>query len=159
MFRKLLQELEWDKWVLKFNPLKYLGIIFMICGLLFAIYLHLFKTIQTYVVIIISIISFFVGFILWINGWDPYETVIQYAAANVFLSKLKDIFELVEWYKWLLNFNILKCLSIAIMIIPPLYFIYRVIFLDSDILGVVIYSAISIIIGIVIWLISWDPYK
>lgn len=159
MFRKLLQALAWEEWLLKFDPLKYLGFLFMICGPLLAIYLHLFKSIQVYVTILLSIIFFFVGFIIWINGWDPYETVIQHRGFNTFLTKLKDIFEIVEWYKWLLDFSIPKYLSIGIMILFPLYFIYRIIFLGSDILWMIIFAVISVIIGIFLWIISWDPYR
>jgi len=66
---------------------------------------------------------------------------------------------LIEWYRWLLKFNVFKYIALLFMTAGPLYFIYRMFFLNMAQTTVFIYSLISFTIGIIIWVIVWDPYS
>ncbi|MCM2325065.1 MAG: hypothetical protein NDI94_01260 [Candidatus Woesearchaeota archaeon] len=149
----------WWGWLLEFSPLKYLGLFFMIAGPLFFIYLYIFQQAKMVSVILGSLFLFFIGFITWLNGWDPYETVIKDNMLYESLKVMKSIFSIIEWYKWLLRFSILKYIALSFMTLGPFFFIYQIIFNGLSVSQNMIYSAISFIIGIIIWLISWDPYS
>ena len=68
---------EWSKWLLEFNPLKYIGILLMIGGPLFSIYLFIFRSLEIRITLLASLFSFLLGLIVWVNGWDPYETILE----------------------------------------------------------------------------------
>lgn len=157
--RKLSQIFAWDKWLLKFNFLKYLGLLIMILGPLIIIYQHVFKGYNLIWTITGSILLFVIGLIIWLNGWDPYENVLENNQMYESLKILKGFFEVIEWYKWLLKFNIIKYVALSFMTIGPLFFIYGIIFLAYETQLMFIYMGISFIIGIFLWIISWDPYS
>ncbi len=64
----------------------------------------------------------------------------------------------IEFYKYLLKFHPVKYLGIAIMIIAPLFFIYRFLFLNSGKLELVFGSVGFFIMGLFVWFHGWDPY-
>lgn len=149
----------WWSWLLKFNMIKYIGLFFMIFGPLAFIYLIINRDFNMISGIVGSLLLFMIGFIIWLNGWDPYENIIEENQITKYLIFLKEFFGILEWYKWILKFSFLKYISLAIMILGPYYFFYRIIFLGQNQTTNMIYSAVAMIIGIIIWLISWDPYS
>lgn len=79
--------------------------------------------------------------------------------AYTFFKTLKEIFEIVEWYKWLLSFNPAKYISLAIMTAGPMFFIYRIVFLDAEAQPALLYASGTFLVGMLIWIASWDPYS
>ena len=64
--------IEWYKWLLKFHPLKYLGIAIMIICPLVLIYRFLFIGSSYIELIGGSLGSLVIGSFIWSLGWDPY---------------------------------------------------------------------------------------
>lgn len=64
--------IETYKYILKFHPVKYLGIAIMILGPLILIYRFIFLDTQVYEIIIGIIASLLMGSFIWSLGWDPY---------------------------------------------------------------------------------------
>jgi hypothetical protein len=152
-------DISWISWLLKFNPMKYLGLFLMVFGPLAFIYLALYRSYSMFSAIVGSVLLLFIGFIIWLNGWDPYEDILDQTRMKTRLITLKEFFGLVEWYKWVLKYSFLKYVSLAIMILGPYYFFYKIIFLEMDINQNMIYSGATVCIGIVLWTVSWDPYS
>ncbi len=72
MADKLEGIIEWYKWLLKFHPLKYIGIAIMIFGPLYFIYRFIFLQ-STSLELVFACIGFLVlGSFIWTFGWDPY---------------------------------------------------------------------------------------
>lgn len=150
---------SWWSWLLKFNVFKYLGLAIMISGSLSFVYLCIYRDYSLVSGAVGVVLSLFIGFIIWINGWDPYENIIDENRLSGKLMTLKEFFGLVEWYKWLLKYSFFKYIALGIMIVGPYYFFYRIIFLGQSFNQNMIYSGISLILGVIIWIIVWDPYS
>ncbi|MBN2368669.1 hypothetical protein JXC34_06620 [Candidatus Woesearchaeota archaeon] len=159
MFRRFSHALAWWRWLFSFSALKYLGLLIMTAGPLSFIYLYIFRGSAVYVAAIGSLLAFVLGFIIWINGWDPYETIIPQNQAYEFLMLVKETFEFVEWWKWLMEFSFFKYIGLAFMILGPLVFMYRRLFLDTHMYELLIGGGLTFATGVVIWMLSWDPYK
>jgi len=73
--------------------------------------------------------------------------------------RIKDkIDRIFETYKYILSFHPVKYLGIFIMILGPLFFIYRFIFLKTMLYEVTFGSFGFLLIGAFIWNLGWDPY-
>ena len=73
MLDKIEPTLVWYKWILKFHPVKYLGIAIMVIGPLAGIFRYLFLHVQPLETILIGASSLVVGAVVWRMGWDPYH--------------------------------------------------------------------------------------
>ena len=65
----------------------------------------------------------------------------------------------MEWLKWLLKFSFYKYVGIAFMALGPLFFMYRYIYLHVHIYEVLIGGGLTFATGVIIWLLSFDPYR
>jgi hypothetical protein len=66
-----------------------------------------------------------------------------------------ELERIIVWYKWVLSYNPQKYLAILLMILGPLYFIYRYIFADhnwSDFLQ----GGALFLLGVLIWMFAWE---
>ena len=70
----------------------------------------------------------------------------------------RKIHHYIEYYKYILKFHPVKYLGIAIMIISPLVFIYRYLFLKTGTLVLVFGSTGFFLMGLFVWFHGWDPY-
>jgi hypothetical protein len=120
--------------------------------------LSVYRDYSTISAVVGSFLFLIIGFVIWINGWDPYENILDESRMKMGMINLKDMLGFVEWYKWVLKYSFLKYLSLAIMILGPYFFVYRIIFLEKELYSNMVYSGMTMCLGIVIWLISWDPY-
>jgi hypothetical protein len=155
----LKNSFAWWRWLLEFNPFKYIGLFLMTCGPLYLIYLFLYENLKPWITLLGSFMVLFIGFIFWLNGWDPYETILRQWSAYDFLKSMKEVFGFLEWYKWLLSFSIPKYFALFLMVVGPLFFIYKIIFISSNTATMMIYAGISFVIGTILWIINWDPYS
>jgi len=64
--------IEWYRYVLKFHPLKYLGIAIMTFVPLYFVYRQIFLNETFFQTLIASGIAMGLGSILFSLGWDPY---------------------------------------------------------------------------------------
>jgi hypothetical protein len=64
--------LEWYKWLLKFHPLKYLGIAIMTIGPLYFIYRFIFIGSTSFELGFACAGFLVLGSFIWSLGWDPY---------------------------------------------------------------------------------------
>ena len=69
-----------------------------------------------------------------------------------------DLSGFLETYKYILKFHPVKYLGIAVMILVPLFLIYRFVFLSSGTYELLIGIIASLVIGSLIWAFGWDPY-
>jgi hypothetical protein len=72
MLRFIENLLDTYKYVLKFHPVKYLGILVMICGPLYLIYRHIFLMDGLAFMAMGSGGLLLLGGFIWQLGWDPY---------------------------------------------------------------------------------------
>ena len=64
--------LETYKYILKFHPIKYIGIAVMVFCPLFLLYRFIFLNSPIYELLIGIIASLLMGSFVWSLGWDPY---------------------------------------------------------------------------------------
>jgi hypothetical protein len=72
VLRKLEELIGLYKYLLKFHPVKYLGIGIMIFGPLYFIYRFIFQNSQGYELIFACLGFLVLGSFVWSLGWDPY---------------------------------------------------------------------------------------
>ncbi|NTV23334.1 MAG: hypothetical protein HGA85_03090 [Nanoarchaeota archaeon] len=72
MQRQIEELIEWYSYILKFHPVKYLGIAIMAIGSLAVIYRYIFLSTGVYELLFGIAGSFIIGIIVWFFGWDPY---------------------------------------------------------------------------------------
>ena len=69
---KIERTIEWYKWLLKFHPIKYIGIAIMLFCPLILIYRFIFLGSSQVELIAGCLVSLVLGSFVWSIGWDPY---------------------------------------------------------------------------------------
>jgi hypothetical protein len=72
VIRKIEETVEEYKYILKFHPVKYLGIAIMTFGPLYFIYRFIFLGSQAYELVFACLGFLVLGSFVWSLGWDPY---------------------------------------------------------------------------------------
>jgi len=72
MDRKILELIEWYRYILKFHPVKYLGIAIMTIGPLYLFYRFIFLDSKSYELVFGAMACLILGSFIWSLGWD-YE--------------------------------------------------------------------------------------
>lgn len=72
MLRFIERILDTYRYILKYHPVKYFGILVMICGPLYMIYRHLFLGDTLAFAGMATGGLFLLGAFIWHLGWDPY---------------------------------------------------------------------------------------